>query len=101
MLETINIAMLLSAVSVCVSFLTFNRNGKKEVKQEVREDTRALIEVKTQLEYISRGIDDIKINDRVRDERISSITEDVVAMKGEIKSLAQRMNNYEKGGLSK
>lgn len=67
----------------------------------MREDTRALIEVKTQLEYISRGIDDIKINDRVRDERISSITEDVVAMKGEIKSLAQRMNNYEKGGLSK
>lgn len=89
--DTVSIALIFSACSVLISFLTFNRSGKRDVQN----DTKDLVEVKSQLQYISRGIDDIKINDRVRDEQIKSLNEDILVAKNDIKNIYKKLDHLE------
>ena len=70
-MENISLAVICSLVSIVISYLTFTRNGTKDVRSE----TAKSVELKSKLEYISRGIDDIKLENRIRDEQMKSLSD--------------------------
>ena len=73
-MEFISIGAICTITGVVISFLTFQRNSRKEIQTSTREQ----VELKTKLDYISKGVDDIKFNDRIRDEQLKKIAERLI-----------------------
>lgn len=90
-MDNISIGLLCTILGIVISFLTFQRNSKKEIQT----DTREFVEVKTQLGYISRGVDDIKFNDRIRDEQLKSLNERLIIVENETKVLFRRFERLD------
>lgn len=86
-MENISIAVLCSTLSVLISYLTFNKNGKKDAQKQTEEQ----VELRSKLEYISRGIDDIKLDNRVRDEQIKNINERIIVLENEVSHIKEKM----------
>ena len=91
-METISIALMWTILSVVISYLTFRKNNKKEIESETAER----IEMKIKLDYISKGIDDIKLNDKVRDDNLKKMDQRLIMVEGEVKAMFKRINS--KGG---
>lgn len=86
-MENISIAVLCSTLSVLISYLTFNKNGKKDAQKQTEEQ----VELRSKLEYISRGIDDIKLDNRVRDEQIKNINERIIILENEVSHIKEKI----------
>lgn len=90
-MEYISIGVLCSTISVLISYLTFNKNSKRDVQA----DTKERVEIKVQLEYISRGIDDVKMGNKMRDEQIKGLNDRVISMESEIRNLVSRVDKLD------
>lgn len=87
----IGIPILCTILGIVLSFLAFQRNNKKDIQS----DTKEFVEVRTQLDYISRGIDDIKFNDRIRDEQLKNLNERLIIVESETKILFKRFERLD------
>lgn len=90
-METISIGLICTLLGAAISFLTFQRNSKKDIQSEVKEQ----VELKTKLDYISKGVDDIKFNDRIRDEQLKKINDRLIIAEEEIKILFSRFERLD------
>ena len=90
-MENISIGLLCTLIGIIISFLTFQRNNKKEIEA----DTKEFVELKSHLGYISRGVDDIKFNDRIRDEQLKSLNERLIIVENETKILFRRFERLD------
>lgn len=90
-MNEIGIPILCTVLGIVISFLTFQRNNKKDIQS----DTKEFVEVRTQLDYISRGIDDIKFNDRIRDEQLKNLNERLIIVESETKILFKRFERLD------
>ena len=90
-MENISVALICTLLGAVISFLTFQRNSKKDIQLEAKEQ----IELKTKLDYISKGVDDIKFNDRIRDEQLKKIDERLIIAEEEIKILFRRFERLD------
>lgn len=90
-MENISIAVLCSLVSIVISYLTFTRNSAKDVRSEAAQN----VELKSRLEYISRGIDDLKLENRVRDDQIKTLNEKVIILDNTVTTLVKRIDRID------
>lgn len=90
-MENISIAVLCSLVSIVISYLTFTRNSAKDVRSEAAQS----VELKSRLEYISRGIDDIKLENRIRDDQIKTLNEKVIILDNTVTTLVKRIDRID------
>ena len=90
-MENTSVALICTLLGAVISFLTFQRNSKKDIQLETKEQ----IELKTKLDYISKGVDDIKFNDRIRDEQLKKIDERLIIAEEEIKILFRRFERLD------
>ena len=90
-MENISIAVLCSLVSIVISYLTFTRNSTKDVRSEAAKS----VELKSRLEYISRGIDDIKLENRIRDDQIKTLNEKVIILDNTVTTLVKRIDRID------
>lgn len=90
-METIGIGILCTLASLAISFFTFQRNGNKDVEARAIRDA----ERKAQLDYIQKGIDDIRFNDRVRDEQLKSMNERLLIVEQETRVLFKRFERLD------
>lgn len=90
-MENISIAVVCSLVSIVISYLTFTRNSAKDVRTETAQN----VELKSRLEYISRGIDDIKLENRVRDDQIKTLSERVILLENTVTTLIKRIDRID------
>ena len=90
-LNSISIALLCTILGSSISFLTFQRNGRKDIEERAKKDA----ERSSQLDYISRGIDDIKFNDRLRDEQLKTMNERLIIVENENKILFRRFEKLD------
>lgn len=82
-MNDLTIGLVCTLISVTISYLTFCKNNKKDIKS----DTQEQVELRAKLDYISKGIDDIKFNDRIRDEELKKINERVIIVEEKVKVL--------------
>ena len=101
-LNATNITVIFTFLAVLIAYLSYSLGKKKDDKQEVKEDTTAQTSLKMQLEYISRGVDDIKLEMRdiksdakAQDEKINELTVKFAQLEASQKSEHKRLDEVE------
>lgn len=89
------IGLVCTIVGTVIGYKTFNNESKKDSKQEVKNDAKDDAQVKMQLSYISRGVDDIKLDIKAQDRRISEVVERVAIVEESTKSAHHRIDGME------
>lgn len=95
-METISIALICTILGVTISYLTFQRNKDNAIRAETKEDA----ETKAKLDYISKGVDDIRLDMKLQDRKINDVIERVAKVEESTKSAHKRIDNHiEKEGM--
>lgn len=90
-MENISITIICTLLGAVIGVATFNRNRDKDIKKDAQEDA----ETKAKLDYISRGVDDIKLDNKQRDREFLKMNERLTVVEQSVKSLHKRVDNFE------
>ena len=90
------IAVLGTVLGIVFGYLGYQRATKKEVKEEVKEDTAGNTELRTNLEYIRRGVDDIRIDLKAQENRVGELSERVIRIEESSKQAHKRLDSLER-----
>lgn len=90
---TIEAGTIIAIGGLILSFLAYQFNVKKEIKSDNRQDG----EIKAQLGYISKGVDDIRIDLKANEKRIGDLGERVTRVEESAKQAHKRIDKIEKG----
>lgn len=93
-MEDISITLVCSLLGAAIGYLTFNRNRDKDIKKDTKEEA----ETKAKLDYISKGVDDIKIDFKVQQREMQELKERVIKNEASIKSAHKRIDGIEERG---
>ena len=88
-METISIALICTILGVAISYLTFQKNKDNAIRPETKEDA----ETKAQLDYISKGVDDIRLDIKFQDRKIEDLKERVTRVEESTKQAHKRIND--------
>lgn len=94
-METISIALICTILGVAISYLTFQRNKDNAIRAETKEDA----ETKAKLDYISKGVDDIRLDIKSQDRKIEDLKERVTRVEESAKQAHKRINDIKEEGM--
>lgn len=94
-METISIALACTVTGVVISYLTFQRNKNNGIRAETKENAFTV----AKLEYISKGVDDIRLDIKAQDRKIEDMVTRVTRVEESTKSAHKRIDNIEKEGM--
>lgn len=87
------ISALGTAFGVCIAFLAFTKDNRKHVENDAEKSG----ELKANLDYIRRGVDDIRMDIKSQDNKIETIIERVAKVEESAKSAHHRIDELSKG----
>ncbi|WP_066317011.1 hypothetical protein [Bacillus sp. FJAT-29814] len=88
---TVEVGVLISITSVIIAILAYSLNKSKVIKSDGRESA----ELKAELGYIRRGVDDIKIDLKASEKQMQHLGERVTRVEESNKSLHKRVDKIE------
>ena len=91
---TIEIGLICTILGATIGYLTYKRNSTKDLQEGASRQTA----VDTKLDYISKGVDDIRIDIKTQDKRITDLAEKVVRIEESTKSAHHRIDSIVKEG---
>lgn len=91
-MEKINIAVIFTAIGIVISYLTFQRNVKADAKNDTRENTAVAVK----LDYISKGVDDIRLDIKSTNREVEELKEKFARHDESLKSVHKRVDKIEK-----
>lgn len=91
---TIEIGVLIAVISVVFSILGYTLNKSKETKSESRQDAK----IQAQLDYIGKGVDDIRIDLKANEKQLVHLGERVTRVEESSKQAHKRLDNLESKG---
>lgn len=94
-MEKISIALLCTVLGVVISYLTFQRNKDNSIRAETKET--ALTTAK--LDYISKGVDDIRLDIKAQDRKIEDMADKVARLDESTKSAHKRIDRLERNDI--
>lgn len=80
---------------IILGWFVATKNGKREIKQEVKEETEASVVLRTDMEYLKRGIDDIRFDIRKQGERLDGQAERLTRLEESAKQAHKRIDKLE------
>jgi septal ring factor EnvC (AmiA/AmiB activator) len=89
------IGLICTVFGALATFLTLKRNYTADTKEETTNFTK----VETKIDYISKGVDDIRLDIKAQDRKISDINERLVRVEESTKSAHKRLDSIEKEGM--
>ena len=75
-----------------LSYLTYQFNKQKETKTDTRQDAK----IQAQLDYIGKGVDDIRIDLKANERQMVALGERITRVEESNKSLHKRVDAIEK-----
>ena len=72
---------------------------KRTFKNDIKEESNSQTKFEMQLNYISRGVDDIKLDMKMQDNKINGVIERVAKVEESAKSAHKRIDDIEKGEM--
>jgi peptidoglycan hydrolase CwlO-like protein len=90
---TVEVGVLVSVLMLIIAYLGYQLNKQKETKADSRQDAK----LQTQLEYISKGVDDIRIDLKANEKQIGMLGERVTRVEESAKQAHKRIDKLEKG----
>lgn len=94
-MDATTIGIICTVLGVVIGGLGYKRTATKDIKEESNSQTK----LEMQLSYISRGIDDIKIDLKMQDKKINDLVERVAKVEESAKSAHKRLDDLEKEGM--
>ncbi|WP_066307783.1 hypothetical protein [Bacillus sp. FJAT-29814] len=91
---TVEVGVLISVLSVIIAFLGYSLNKSKAIKSDGQESA----ELKAELGYIRRGVDDIRIDQKASEKQMQVFGERVTLVEESNKSLHKRVDKIEGNG---
>lgn len=89
---TVEVGVLIAICGLLVSYFGYQLNRTKEVKTDSRQDAK----IQAQLDYIGKGVDDIRIELRANQKDIGALNERVTRVEESAKQAHLRINNINK-----
>lgn len=90
-METVSVALACTVLGAIISYMTFQRNKTKDIRADTKEEA----ETKAKLDYISKGVDDIRIDIKAQQRDIQELKERVIKNEASLKSAHKRIDNIE------
>lgn len=87
----VEIGIACTLLGAILSFLTFRKTETKEVKEDGTKDG----EIKATLAYISKGVDDIRIDIKANEKRVIELSERVTRVEESTKSAHKRLDDLQ------
>lgn len=97
---TIELGVLISVLGVIIAFQGFQLNKQKSQKEDTKDakkDASQNAEIKAQLGYISKGVDDIRIDLKANEKQMVALGERVTRVEESSKQAHKRIDKLEKG----
>jgi S-adenosylmethionine:tRNA-ribosyltransferase-isomerase (queuine synthetase) len=85
------IGAIIAALSLLVAYLGYQLNKQKEVKSETIQDAQ----LRTQLDYISKGVDDIRIDLKANEKQMIALGERVKRVEESAKQAHKRIDTIQ------
>ncbi len=94
-METISIALICTVGGFILSYVTVMRNKDNAIRAETKEDA----ETRAKLDYISKGVDDIRLDIKSQDRKIEDLKERVTRVEESSKQAHKRINDMKEEGM--
>ena len=91
----IDITVLVGILSAITGIVLGIWKNKKDGEKSLKEDTVQDSVVATKLDYISKGVDDIRLDIKAQDKRISNVVERLIKVEESTKSAHHRLDGLE------
>lgn len=88
---TVEIGVMVAVLSLVIAYMGYVLNKQKDIKNESQQDAQ----VSTQLQYISKGVDDIRIDLKANEKQMAQISERVTRVEESSKQAHHRINKIE------
>ncbi|SFC03122.1 hypothetical protein SAMN04488168_101512 [Bacillus sp. 491mf] len=89
---TIEIGVLVAIVSAAVSYFGYSLNKSKVIKSDGQQSA----EMKAELGYIRKGVDDIRIDLKANEKQMQQLGERITRVEESTKQAHKRLDNLEK-----
>ncbi|EJQ51001.1 hypothetical protein IEQ_01941 [Bacillus cereus BAG6X1-2] len=89
---TIEIGLLIAAVSLVIGYLSYALNRSREIKSDGQQSA----EMKAELGYIRKGVDDIRIDQKSSERQMVSFGERITRVEESSKQAHKRLDTLEK-----
>ncbi|MBL5768226.1 hypothetical protein MXL46_08110 [Heyndrickxia sporothermodurans] len=89
---TVELGVLIAVMGVMISYQAYQLNKTKDLKTDSQESA----ELKAELGYIRKGVDDIRIDSKANEKQMAHLSERVTRIEESAKSLHKRVDNMEK-----
>ena len=90
-METIGVGALCTILGIVFTALAYGRDKAKDLKKNAKEDA----ELKAKLDYISMGVDNIRIDMKTQQRDIQELKERVSIAEQSLKSVHKRVDSIE------
>lgn len=90
---TVEIGVVISILALVIAFLGYSLKKNNVVKTDSRESA----EMRAELGYIRKGVDDIRIDLRTNERQMVHLGERVTRIEESAKQAHKRLDNIEKG----
>ncbi|MCP8969731.1 hypothetical protein [Ectobacillus ponti] len=92
-MDKVELGVLIAIASLAVAYLGYSLNRKRDMRADVQQDA----EVKAKLTYIQRGVDDIRLDIKASERKISDLGERVTRVEESAKQAHKRLDAVEGG----
>ncbi|ABK88203.1 TPA: hypothetical protein ACOQ31_005385 [Bacillus cereus] len=89
---TIEIGVLIAVLSLAISYFAYSLNRTKSIKSDGQQSA----EMKAELGYIRKGVDDIRIDLKASEKQMIALGERVTRVEESSKQAHKRLDNLEK-----
>lgn len=89
---TVELGLLIAALSLAVSYFGYSLNRTKAVKSDGQENA----EMKAELGYIRKGVDDIRIDQKASEKQMILFGERITRVEESSKQAHKRIDTWEK-----
>lgn len=90
---TVEIGILVGVLGLIISFQAYQLNKTKTVKTDTKENA----ELKAELGYIRKGVDDIRIDLKANEKQLIALGERITRVEENTKQAHKRIDNLVKG----
>ena len=74
---------------------SFAKNNKKSIKEETKEETKDTVGIKSKLDYIAKGVDDIRLDLKDHARQINGLSCELAELRENCKSAHKRIDKIE------
>ena len=92
------IAIIAALSGIILGWWARARDMKKQIEQDTQEETETAVSLRSDMDYIKRGVDEIRVDLRSQGQRMDALAERVTRVEESAKQAHKRIDEIAKHG---